>query len=137
MDTERIQTAVAAGCGILVGVWVGIDVALQALVALMALDFLSGVVAGARTSGLDSTTGYLGWKRKANTLLALAATAVLQPMVNVNGVVPPATQVVATGFAVIEVFSVIENAQRAGVKFPAFLLDLFARMRAAAGVEEK
>jgi toxin secretion/phage lysis holin len=92
----------------------------------MVLDLTSGLIAGYRDRALESHVGIAGWRKKAMTLLVVAAVAVGQGSLPVG---LPAVQVIAGGFAALEFLSIIENAGRAGVRFPRVVRDYLVKLR--------
>lgn len=104
------------------------------LLAAMAIDYISGLVAAAREGlaggpGLESGKGVRGILKKLGYLLAIAAAMLFDwLLVNVAGQLGftlPATAIfgllVAVWFLLNEILSIIENMGRAGVPLPGFL----------------
>ena len=124
MDWPRI--ALGSIGGILAAVFGPISAVLAGLLALLFLDLGSALIANGRRHNLDPLTGYLGWRRKANTLLLVLALAVAQAIGARAGIADlPAAQAVAGGFAVIEVLSVIRNLTLVGGRLPVEIGGLF------------
>lgn len=129
MDITRAKTAISLLGATSAAIWGSMDMAVKVLVVLMVFDLLSGLVAAVGSpsrQGLDSTIGYLGWRRKANTILVVMAVAVLQTLALQD---VPAISVVAGGFAGVEFFSIIENAAACGVRLPTPIASMFERLR--------
>ena len=107
-------------------VWTSIELAVQTLLALMVLDLVSGLIAGYKGRALDSAVGTAGWRRKALTLIFVAAVAVGGGSLGAGAL---ALQTVAGGFALIEFLSIVENAGRAGVRFPRAVQDYLVKLQ--------
>lgn len=115
----------------LVGGW---DSALKLLLAMMALDYVSGIFVGCigrsphSTSGcIDSRAGLSGLLKKGLILMVLAVAAQLDATLD-NTFVRAAT---AWFYIVNEAISVIENAALAGVPMPQKLLSMLGFARRA------
>ncbi len=111
--------------GFVTSLWLGLDVAAQALLVLMAADIVTGVLAGGKAGELDSEVSYRGMRKKAMqaVLVALATYLGSLPQVGL-----PLGDGVAWAFCGTEVLSVLENADRLGVKMPQPVVDAMKRL---------
>ena len=125
----QIKTLLAVIGAIVAAVLAPVGSALTVLLALMAMDLISGIIANGKRRKLDPAVGWGGWKRKAQTIILVLAVAVLQQIVGgETAVTLPAAQAVAGGFAVVELLSIVRNALLSGVAFPVFLREAFAKI---------
>lgn len=106
----------------LLGGW---DATLRLLVAMMGLDFISGIVAGclgrsplSKSGCLDSRASFAGLLKKGLILMVLAVAAQLDA--TLDGAFVRATT--AWFYIVSEAISVLENAAIAGIPMPEKLL---------------
>ena len=99
---------------------------MQSLLILMALDILSGLIAGFVTKALSSDVSWRGMAKKSLVLLLIAACEVLEYTWSLG--VPLAAGVV--GFYIVhELVSITENTGRAGLPMPKVLTTAIAKMR--------
>src|SRR4051812_15242830 len=110
--------------------WVSTPAAVQALLVLMALDYVSGILVAFSMRELSSEVGRRGLVRKLLTLLLILATHFL---VIVTHLVWDLSSVIATAFCVNEVISIAENAARGGVRIPSALLDALGQVKRITG----
>jgi len=111
---------VGAAAGTIVSAWLGgWDVALQALVAFMVVDYLTGVLAAIKQRRLSSEVMFWGGLRKGIILLVLAMAVILDRLV---GNEDPIFRTLAIYFYVArEGLSILENLGLLGVPLPDFL----------------
>ena len=108
--------AVGAVGGILVGLWVGLGVFVQALLILMVADIVTGMIAAAVEGTVSSAASGRGLAKKAVALILVMLTAWLS--INLHaylGEGVPGADAVAGAFILTEVISILENAKRVGV----------------------
>lgn len=106
-----VSTVVSAMVG-------GIGLALTVLLGLMAIDVLTGTMAGWKGEGVSSSTGIKGLFRKVYILLLIGAIYLLGQVVEVAEF---AADGAAVAFAVMEFLSIVENGGRLGVSLPKFV----------------
>jgi toxin secretion/phage lysis holin len=98
-----------------IGVWAGFAPAVQALGLLMVFDFVSGFAVAAVRGEIESRVGARGLLKKGYTFALVLLVAYLQrSQLHGMGVDLPATEVLATAFAAMELISILENYQRIG-----------------------
>lgn len=95
------------------------------LMALMAADVLIGLCAAGIAQKISSTVSQVGMLRKAVILLLVGVGAVLEPYA--NGL--PLSKMIAVGFSVTELISILENTHRCGLPVPKPLVDMLAKLR--------
>ena len=88
----------------------GIDAPIMALSCLIMLDFLTGVTAAYKNAELNSRTGATGLMRKAGIFVCIIIAYLLD---TATGLMMFRGMVI-TGFAIIEVMSLVENFDRMG-----------------------
>ena len=118
--TEHVRfdplAAVGAAGGILVGLWVGLGVFVQALLILMVADLVTGLIAAAVEGTVSSVASGRGLAKKADALILVMLTAWLS--VNLHAYLGegfPGADAVAGAFILTEIISILENAKRVGV----------------------
>ncbi|TCS77651.1 phage holin family protein [Pectinatus cerevisiiphilus] len=88
----------------------GIDAPILALSGLIMLDFLTGITAAYKNAELNSRTGAAGLMRKAGIFVCIIIAYLLD---TATGLMMFRGMVI-TGFAIIEVMSLVENFDRMG-----------------------
>jgi toxin secretion/phage lysis holin len=98
-----------------IGIWAGFAPAVQALGLLMVFDFVSGFLVAAVKGEIESRVGAKGLIKKGYTFALVLLVAYLQhSQLHLMGIDLPATEVLATAFAAMELISILENYQRIG-----------------------
>lgn len=101
--------------GAVIGIWTGFAPAVQALALLMAFDFISGLMVAVVQGQVDSRVGAKGLIKKTYTFALVLLLAYLQhSQLHMAGINLPATEALATAFALMELISILENYQRVG-----------------------
>jgi toxin secretion/phage lysis holin len=101
------------------------------LIGLMAIDFITGLMAGAMNEGLQSSKGYRGLFKKIYTLLLIGSVLLIETAVlKSNGVV---TDGISAAFCVIEFVSIVENGGKMGVPLPSKLKSLISILKNKVG----
>lgn len=120
--------------GLLAGLWGRLPLLLQSLLVLMALDILSGLIAGFVTRSLSSDISWRGMAKKSLVLLLIAACEILEHTWDLG--VPLAAGVV--GFYIVnELISIVENTGRAGLPMPRTLTSAISKLKAQTEGNEK
>jgi toxin secretion/phage lysis holin len=113
---DKTDVGLLAGfVGFAVSLWLGLSIAMQALVVLMVADVVTGLLAGGKAGELDSDVSYRGMRKKAMQCVLVGLTTYLGALAPIN---LPLGEGVAWAFCATEVLSVIENAARLGVTMP-------------------
>jgi len=120
----------SAGLGGLAGFLIGeINGLVYALIAMMAIDYATGVTAAFIEKRLDSAAGFRGIAKKVFILLLVITANVLDR--NLLGGTGAARACVICFYAANEGLSILENAARIGVPCPPYLRRALARLKEA------
>jgi toxin secretion/phage lysis holin len=113
-DLARLILAAFGSFGTwLVGAW---DPILQALIAMVVIDYLSGILAGYYEKRLNSETGFRGIVKKLCMFLMVALANILDTTAGLGE--PWIRTTVIMFFIANESLSALENAGRIGVPLP-------------------
>jgi toxin secretion/phage lysis holin len=125
LTLKAIGGVIISGAIALFGGW---DALMTGLVVMVSIDYLTGLIAAAINGKLDSTVGWKGILKKVLVFLIVAVAATVDKTTGVTGnVLRSAACLFYIGN---EGISIVENLGRAGVRIPAQLKNLFARLRA-------
>lgn len=102
-----IGAAIGLGISIAVG---GMDKMIYALIALMILDYATGIIAACRTGQWDSSTGFVGLAKKAVILGVVALCNTVDTAMDTHTL----RQMAICAYALNEAGSIVENIDRAG-----------------------
>ena len=121
-----IGAAIGLGISIAVG---GMDKMIYALIALMILDYASGIIAACRTGQWDSSTGFVGLAKKAVILAVVALCNTVDTAMDTHTL----RQMAICAYALNEAGSIVENIDRAGwgEHIPAFIRNALARLQSS------
>lgn len=125
---EQYLLVIGAALGLTISVAVGgFDEMIYALIALMILDYITGIIAACRTSKWDSSTGFIGIAKKAVILGVVALCNTVDIAMNTHAL----RQMAICAYALNEAGSIIENIDRAGwgEHIPAFIRNALARLQ--------
>ncbi len=125
--TEFVKKIIAAICAIMGFVFGNMDGLMIALVALIVLDYISGVMAAAVEKKLSSEVGAKGIAKKIFMLLIVAVANIVD--INVIGEGHVLKSVTMVFYIANECISLIENAGRLGVPVPKKLIDVLEQLR--------
>ena len=125
--TELIKKFIAAICAVMGFVFGDMDGLMVALVALIVLDYISGVMAAAVEKKLSSEVGAKGIAKKIFMLLIVAVANIVD--INVIGEGHVLKSVTMVFYIANECISLLENAGRLGVPVPKKLLDVLEQLR--------
>ena len=98
---------------------------IAALLVLMCLDIVTGILAAGASGQLSSSVSFKGMCKKGIMIGIIAAAKIME--VVIPGA--PLATIGALGFCCVELFSIVENAGRAGVPLPAGLKAAFEKFR--------
>lgn len=121
-----IGAAIGLGISIAVG---GMDKMIYALIALMILDYATGIIAACRTGQWDSSTGFVGLAKKAVILAVVALCNTVDTAMDTHTL----RQMAICAYALNEAGSIVENIDRAGwgEHIPAFIRNALARLQSS------
>lgn len=106
--------------------WGGLDTMLSALISFMVLDFVAGVLCGAKSGCLNSKTAYRGITRKKMMILVMVAVGVIvDRLVNTDGTV---RSLVIFYYISMEGISITENAGKLGFPIPKKLQEILSQL---------
>jgi toxin secretion/phage lysis holin len=115
--------AIGAGLANILGGW---DMALQVLVAMSVIDFITGVMAGAYNKNLSSNISYKGLIKKIGIYVMVAMACFLDKMMNTNMMLRTAM----IGFYIAtEGISILENMGRMDMPLPQFIKDMLVQLK--------
>ena len=104
----------------------GWDMALQTLLLLMVLDYITGLICAGKNKVLSSSTGFRGLGKKMVTLVIVAVAVSIDNITNTNGLV---RTLVIFFYVSMEGISILENAARAGVAVSDKLKDMLVQLK--------
>lgn len=104
----------------------GWDMALQTLLLLMVLDYITGLICAGKDKTLSSSTGFRGLGKKIIILIVVGVGVSVDNITGTNGLV---RSLVIFFYASMEGISILENAARAGVAVPDKLKDMLIQLK--------
>lgn len=135
-----VITTIGAVGGAIASLFGGFDMGLKTLIALMAIDYVTGiVVAGVfknstktETGALESKAGWKGLCRKGMTLLIVLIAARIDLVIGSNFV----RDAVVIAYITNEIISIVENAGLMGVPIPETILNAIDVLKKKSITEE-
>ena len=121
---KTISGAVGAVIGFLYGEITGLFVA---IIALMALDYVTGILCGIAAKALSSETGFKGLVKKLMVLVIIAVGHLIDTYIIGTG--SALMTAVILFFAANEGISILENAAKLGLPIPKKLRDILEQLR--------
>lgn len=125
---EQWLLGIGAAIGLFLSVAVGgMDKMIYALIALMILDYVTGIIAACRTGQWDSSTGFVGLAKKAVILGVVALCNTVDIAMDTHTL----RQMAICAYALNEAGSIVENIDRTGwgEHIPSFIRDALARLQ--------
>ena len=104
----------------------GWDMPLQALVAAMALDYISGVTVAIKEKKLSSSVGFSGLARKMTVFLIVIMSGALDALTGQQNVCRTAA---ITFYFVNEAVSLLENSAKLGLPLPEKLTEILTQLK--------
>lgn len=128
MRWDKYLSLGSAGFGVVVNyIWGGLDKMFIALLTFMILDFITGVICGAKAKELDSNRAFLGiTKKKMLILIMVAVAVVLDRLLGVEGVT---RSMVIFYYVAMEGISILENAAKLDFPIPEKLKDVLLQLK--------
>jgi len=111
--------------GVLTYMFGGFDMLLKALIALVILDYLTGIIKGIYLKELSSEIGFKGLLKKILILIIVALAVIIQQTIN-NAI--PIREIVIVFFICNEGISILENAAEF-IPIPKRLKDILLQLR--------
>lgn len=128
--TEQYLMAIGAAIGLFISIAVGgMDKMIYALIALMILDYTTGMIAAFKTGQWDSSTGFVGLAKKAVILAVVALCNTVDTAMDTHTL----RQMAICAYALNEAGSIVENIDRAGwgEHIPTFIRNALARLQSS------
>lgn len=124
----------SALAGAAVTIWGPADEWLYALIAMIVLDYLSGVIAAVINRELSSAVGFRGILKKVLFLILAGVANIADALIGLNGM----GQNAVIGFLIAnEGLSILENAGRCGLKKPQALISMLKQLQTEKDVHTK
>jgi len=119
----------AAGAAIVTTLLGGWDKALEILLIVMALDYLTGVASAFKTKTVSSSEGYMGLVKKASIFLIVILAAQIDRVTgNATSLFRNCT---AFFFVANDALSILENVGEMGIRLPGFFKNALVKLRDA------
>lgn len=129
MNPESIlKTALAAVCGALVYLFGPCDALIVALVAVVVLDYITGIMSAAFAHELSSAVGFRGLLKKVAIFALVALASLLDKLVPATNEAVRAS--VCMFYIANEGISILENVGKMGVPLPKVLKNMLAMLSA-------
>lgn len=118
---------VGGAIGGFIAYWLGgLDTILIALIAMLVIDYISGVLAAVHNNEVDSEVGWKGIVKKVFTLLVVAVAFIIE-MATQNAFA--IREVVIVFFIANEAISLVENAGKIGLPIPEKLTNILTQLK--------
>lgn len=104
----------------------GFDIALQSLLIVMIVDYLTGIVSAIYNKELSSKIGFKGILKKFSYLCVVALSVVIDNLTGQSGLI---RTLVIYFFVANDGLSIIENMAEMGVKLPQKLIDSLEQIK--------
>ena len=104
----------------------GFDIAIQSLLIVMVIDYLTGIVSAIYNKELSSKTGFKGIIKKFCYLLVVALSVVIDNLLGQSGLI---RSLVIYFFVANDGLSIIENMAEMNVKLPQKLIDVLEQIK--------
>ena len=104
----------------------GVDVALQCLLVMFILDYISGIASAIYNKNLDSKIGLKGILKKFMYLIIVCVSVIIDKIVGNTGVV---RTLVIYFFVANDGLSIIENMGKMGIPLPKKLIDTLNQLK--------
>ena len=128
MKWDKYIPITSAGIGAVVNyLWGGLDIMFTALLTLMLLDFITGLICGAKRKELDSQKAYTGITRKKMMILVMIAVAVIVD--RLLGLQGTTRSLVIFYYVAMEGISITENAAKIDLPVPKKLKDILLQLK--------
>lgn len=104
----------------------GFDIAIQSLLIVMVVDYLTGIASAIYNKELSSKIGFKGILKKFSYLCVVALSVVIDNLTNQSGLI---RTLVIYFFVANDGLSIIENMAEMGVKLPQKLIDSLEQIK--------
>lgn len=127
MEGIATKTTTAIVTGILTVLFGGWDMALEIMLIIMTLDYLTGVLSAFKTQTVSSSTGYMGIMKKVCIFIVIALAAQMDKMTGNDSKL--FRNCTAFFFIANDALSILENVGEIGIKLPSFLRAALIKLR--------
>ena len=104
----------------------GFDIALQSLIIVIVIDYLTGIASAIYNKELSSKTGFKGIIKKFCYLLVVALSVVVDNLTGQSGII---RSLVIYFFVANDGLSIIENMAEMGIRLPKKLIDSLEQIK--------
>ena len=104
----------------------GFDIAIQSLLIVMVVDYLTGIASAMYNKELSSKIGFKGILKKFSYLCVVALSVVIDNLIGQSGLI---RTLVIYFFVANDGLSIIENMAEMGVKLPQKLIDSLEQLK--------
>lgn len=121
-----IQDIASVVCTIGIYLFGGLDIALQSLLVVIIIDYLTGVASAIYNKELNSKTGLKGILKKFGYLCVVALSVIIDRITGTSGVI---RNLVIYFFVANDGLSIVENLAQMGVKLPEKLINALEQIK--------
>ena len=104
----------------------GVDIALQSLLIVIVIDYLTGIASAIYNKELSSKTGFKGIIKKFSYLLVVALSVVIDNLLGQSGLI---RSLVIYFFVANDGLSILENMTEMNIKLPQKLIDALEQIK--------
>lgn len=104
----------------------GIDIAIQSLLIVIVIDYLTGIASAIYKKELSSKTGFKGIIKKFSYLLVVALSVVIDNLLGQSGLI---RSLVIYFFVANDGLSILENMAEMNIKLPQKLIDALEQIK--------
>ena len=104
----------------------GFDIAIQSLLIVMVIDYLTGIISATYNKELSSKIGFIGIIKKFCYLLLVALSVIIDNLLGQSGLI---RSLVIYFFVANEGLSIIENMAEMNIKLPEKLIDALEQIK--------
>lgn len=104
----------------------GIDIAIQSLLIVIIIDYLTGIASAIYNKELSSKTGFKGIIKKFSYLLVVALSVVIDNLLGQSGLI---RTLVIYFFVANDGLSIVENMAEMNIKLPKKLIDALEQIK--------
>lgn len=120
---DQIISIICTTCIYLLG---GFDIAIQSLLIVILVDYLTGITSAIYNKKLSSKVGFKGIVKKFSYLCIVALSVVIDKLTGQSGII---RTIVIYFFVANDGLSIIENMAEMGVKLPQKLIDSLEQIK--------
>ena len=121
-----IQDITSVVCTVSIYLFGGLDIALQSLLVVIIIDYLTGVASAIYNKELNSKTGLKGILKKFGYLCVVALSVIIDRITGTSGVI---RNLVIYFFVANDGLSIVENLAQMGVKLPEKLINALEQIK--------